>query len=71
MTKTQYKQTPIGLIPTDWEVKKLGELGETLNGLTYSPNDIVEKSEGVLVLRSSNIQNDNLVFEDNVCSPKS
>ena len=50
--KTQYKQTPIGLIPTDWEVKKLGELGETLNGLTYSPNDIVEKSEGVLVLRS-------------------
>jgi type I restriction enzyme S subunit len=66
MTKTQYKQTPIGLIPIDWEVKSLGELGETLNGLTYSPNDIVEKSEGVLVLRSSNIQNDNLVFEDNV-----
>lgn len=64
--KTQYKQTSIGLIPADWEVKKLGELGKTLNGLTYSPNDIVEKSEGVLVLRSSNIQNDNLVFEDNV-----
>lgn len=67
MTKTtQYKNTPIGPIPTEWEVKKLGELGETLNGLTYSPKDIVEENEGILVLRSSNIQNDNLVFDDNV-----
>ncbi|WBV54127.1 restriction endonuclease subunit S [Chryseobacterium gambrini] len=30
--KTQYKQTPIGLIPTDWEVKKLGEVVEFLDG---------------------------------------
>lgn len=67
MTKTtQYKNTPIGPIPTDWEVKKLEELGESLNGLTYSPKDIVEENEGILVLRSSNIQNDNLVFDDNV-----
>lgn len=67
MTKTtQYINTPIGPIPTEWEVKKLGELGETLNGLTYSPKDIVEENEGILVLRSSNIQNDNLVFDDNV-----
>lgn len=67
MTKTtQYKNTVIGPIPTEWEVKKLGELGETLNGLTYSPKDIVEENEGILVLRSSNIQNDSLVFDDNV-----
>jgi len=67
MTKTtQYKNTSIGPIPTDWEVKKLGELGEILNGLTYSPKDIVDENEGILVLRSSNIQNDNLVFDDNV-----
>lgn len=67
MTKTtQYKNTPIGPIPKDWEVKKLGELGEILNGLTYSPKDIVDENEGILVLRSSNIQNDNLVFDDNV-----
>ena len=67
MTKTtQYKNTAIGPIPTEWEVKKLGELGEILNGLTYSPKDIVDENEGILVLRSSNIQNDNLVFDDNV-----
>ncbi|QQM25385.1 restriction endonuclease subunit S [Elizabethkingia sp. M8] len=48
----------------EWEVKKLGEIGEIVNGLTYSPNDIAEN--GVLVLRSSNVQNRNLAFEDNV-----
>ncbi len=47
-----------------WEVKKLSEIGEALIGLTYSPNDVVE--DGILVLRSSNIQNDRLAYEDNV-----
>lgn len=33
MTKTtQYKNTPIGPIPTEWEVKKLGEVVEFLDG---------------------------------------
>ncbi|MCT3629152.1 restriction endonuclease subunit S [Elizabethkingia anophelis] len=33
--KTQYKQTPIGLIPTDWEAKKLGEIIKLGNGKDY------------------------------------
>ena len=48
----------------EWETKKLGEIGEIVNGLTYSPNDIAEN--GVLVLRSSNVQNRSLAFDDNV-----
>jgi type I restriction enzyme S subunit len=48
----------------DWEVKKLGEVGEIINGLTYSPKNINEK--GVLVLRSSNVKNRALKFNDNV-----
>jgi type I restriction enzyme S subunit len=48
----------------DWEEKKLGEVGEIVNGLTYSPKDIHEN--GVLVLRSSNVHNRTLTFEDNV-----
>jgi type I restriction enzyme S subunit len=35
-----------------------------INGLTYCPEDIHEK--GVLVLRSSNVQNRRLAFKDNV-----
>lgn len=47
-----------------WKEVKLGEVGEIVNGLTYSPEDVVE--EGLLVLRSSNIQNEQLSFHDNV-----
>ncbi|HUH74671.1 MAG TPA: restriction endonuclease subunit S [Chitinophagales bacterium] len=48
----------------DWEVKKLGEIGEGIIGLTYSPNDV--SKSGTLVLRSSNVQNGQLSFKDNV-----
>src|SRR5690606_1341525 len=40
MTKTtQYKNTPIGRIPKDWEVKRLGELGGTYSGLSGKNKD--------------------------------
>jgi len=48
----------------DWEEKTLGEIGEILNGLTYNPKDI--NDNGILVLRSSNVQNRILTFNDNV-----
>ena len=47
-----------------WDVKKLGEVAEIIIGLTYSPNDVSEY--GTLVLRSSNIQNNKLAFNNNV-----
>jgi type I restriction enzyme S subunit len=49
---------------SDWEERKLGYYGKLINGLTYSPNDIADN--GLLVLRSSNIQNGTILFEDNV-----
>jgi type I restriction enzyme S subunit len=55
----------IGEVPSHWEVKPIKRTGSFENGLTYSPTDICE-GNGVLVLRSSNIQNDKLSFEDNV-----
>lgn len=48
----------------DWQEKKLGEISEVVNGLTYSPADVEET--GTLVLRSSNIQGAKLAFHDNV-----
>ena len=59
-----YKATALGIIPQEWEVKKLGEVGKLLSGLTYTPSNI--QSDGILVLRSSNIQNGVLAFDDNV-----
>lgn len=48
----------------DWQVKKLGDLSNTVNGLTYSPSNI--RKSGVLVLRSSNIKHGQLDFTDSV-----
>jgi type I restriction enzyme S subunit len=48
----------------NWKSKKLEEVGSLINGLTYSPDDIHD--DGVLVLRSSNIKENQLSFNDNV-----
>lgn len=47
-------------------VKKLNEISSYWNGLTYKPADTVEAGNGTLVLRSSNIQEGDLAFDDNV-----
>ncbi|WP_129671245.1 restriction endonuclease subunit S [Candidatus Chloroploca sp. Khr17] len=62
--KPGYKETDLGPLPSDWTTAKLEEIGLVVNGLTYAPSDV--RSYGTLVLRSSNIQNDALAFEDNV-----
>jgi type I restriction enzyme M protein len=56
----------IGMIPEQWEVKRFKDIAYSITGLTYSPDDIVDEGEGVLVLRSGNIQNGELSFNDNV-----
>lgn len=62
--KGEYQTTELGVIPADWQVKKLGEIGDCLIGLTYTPGQVRE--HGTLVLRSSNVANGKLVFGDNV-----
>lgn len=47
-----------------WEQRQLLELTALFSGLTYSPKDI--QKSGTLVLRSSNIQNNEIVDADNV-----
>jgi len=56
----------IGKIPIECNIKKIKNLGTARNGLTYSPEDLCGESEGILVLRSSNIQDGQLDFYDKV-----
>lgn len=56
----------IGEIPANWIVSKIKYLGKIRNGLTYTPNDICDQDEGILVLRSSNIKGGKITFNDNV-----
>lgn len=48
----------------DWEERTLGEVGENIIGLTYSPNQVTDADNGIIVLRSSNIREDRLVLDD-------
>ncbi len=59
-----YKRSDVGVIPDDWDAKPLGEIGDSLIGLTYRPSEV--RKYGTLVLRSSNVQNGTLCFDDNV-----
>ena len=64
-----YKESKIewlGKIPNHWKLVKLKYVGESFIGLTYSPNDLADEGKGILVLRSSNIQNGKFTLDDNV-----
>ena len=54
----------IGYMPSHWKTLRIKYIGTYFNGLTYSPQDICEPSEGTLVLRSSNIKNSKLDLND-------
>ena len=48
----------------NWKLVRLNEVASLVNGLTYDPSMICD--EGILVLRSSNVQNGILTYADNV-----
>ena len=56
----------IGEIPKHWEVTRLKYHGEVLIGLSFDKDDMVDEGQGTLVLRSSNVQNGQVNFSDNV-----
>ena len=47
-----------------WEVKKLGEIATSQIGITYKPENVSDDSEGVVVLRSGNIQESEICLDD-------
>lgn len=55
----------IGKMPATWKIEKIKNLGKARNGLTFSPSDITGE-DGVLVIRSSNIQEGKWNYSDNV-----
>lgn len=55
---TEFKNLPSG-----WKVVRLGEIGKVINGLTYSPDNV--SNNGLLVLRSSNINDNSIVLNNN------
>jgi type I restriction enzyme, S subunit len=57
----------IGEVPGHWRVRRLKDIGNSIIGITYSPEDVLDdETSGILVLRSSNIQNHQLSLSDTV-----
>lgn len=50
----------------DWERKCLSDIASFHSGLTYTQDDVVDSENGILVFRSSNIQNGRISYNDNV-----
>jgi Restriction endonuclease S subunits len=56
----------IGMIPEHWEVKRGKDIGKITHGVSFTPDDLREENDGVLIMRASNIQNGQLSYYDNV-----
>lgn len=48
-----YKQTEVGVIPEDWEVKSIGQLFSLINGFAFKPGDW--KQSGIPIIRIQNL----------------
>jgi len=61
---TTYKQTPIGLIPTDWEVRKLGEIVDYKKGFAFQTTQY--RNVGVRIIRVSDTNAEGIKKDGNV-----
>lgn len=58
MIETKFKQTEIGLIPEDWEVKSVGSLCKVHGRIGfrgYTTSDLVKRGEGAIAIAGKNI----------------
>lgn len=65
MKETTYKQTEVGLIPSDWDIFLLDELATKIgSGITPTGGSTVYKEDGRPFIRSQNIGWGNLLLDD-------
>jgi type I restriction enzyme S subunit len=64
--ETKFKQTEIGMIPEDWEVKKIGTLGEIRTGkgtkISISGKYKIIGSNGLLGFTDEYLEDEELIY---------
>jgi type I restriction enzyme S subunit len=65
MKETKFKQTEVGMIPSDWEVKSVGQLTNVLTGFPFPGNTILENGN-VRLLRGVNITEGQIRHSDDI-----
>lgn len=53
-------------IPEGWNVMSINEICTSCRGVSYGKDDLLSNSNGVLVLRGNNIENNHIVYDSNV-----
>lgn len=53
-------------IPEGWNVMSINEICTSCRGVSYGKDDLLSDSNGVLVLRGNNIENNRIVYDSNV-----
>ncbi len=54
----------LGQVPAHWEVRRLRRIGRSIIGLTFDPADTTVDDQGVLVLRASNVKDQQIRLDD-------
>lgn len=65
MMNSKFKYTEVGMIPSDWEVKRIGDICQIFGRIGfrgYTVNDIVKSTEGAVTISPSNIQDGKMNF---------
>ena len=61
----RFKESPMGLVPEEWEVKGIGEIAAFVgSGVTPTGGSQVYGHEGIIFIRSQNVHNDGLILDD-------
>jgi type I restriction enzyme S subunit len=64
--KPGYKQTEVGVIPEDWDVKAIGSISTIFGRIGfrgYTKNDIVKEGDGAMALNPSNVWRNKLILD--------
>ncbi len=61
----QYKESPIGMFPVDWDVVQIGTVATKVgSGATPRGGESVYTNEGIIFIRSQDVTHDGLVLSD-------
>ena len=69
MKETKFKQTEVGMIPSDWEVKPFKNVATLINGRAYSQNELLERGK-YRVLRVGNFGTNDSWYYSNLELPE-
>jgi len=58
--ETNFKETPIGKIPREWEIVRASEVAEYINGYPFGPEDW--KTKGIPIIRIQNLNDPDAEF---------